>query len=445
MKLTITPAKLQGTITPPPSKSHAHRLIAAGLAGGRSTVSNISHSKDIQATLGCLAAMGASSKEQEGCVLLHGLGNSIPQYRDGHCPIFDCCESGSTLRFMIPIALAVVGGGVFMGQGRLMERPQQPYFDIFKEKGIFYEQKDGQLTVKGELTPGVYTLPGNVSSQFVTGLLFACVFALPLLNGDSEILLTTELESRGYVDITRDAMKQYGVEVKLTKTGFFIPGNQRYRAADTAVEADWSQAGFWYAAKAVGNDVTITGMRPESLHMDRLVVEYSEMIAGAPWTGGVSVPIYAVRDSEQPAREIPIQATGTRGVGLDVRHVPDLVPPLAAMGALMNGTLHIKNAGRLRIKESDRLATVTATLNALGAKVIEEPAGLTIIGQETLAGGVTIDCCNDHRIAMMAAIAATKCRAPVTLTGAECVSKSYPNFWEDYQMLGGIIHEHTGE
>jgi len=442
MKLTITPAKLQGTITPPPSKSHAHRLlIAAGLSGGRSTVRNVSQSKDIQATLSCLSAMGAFPEEQGDSVLLHGLGNSIPQYRDGHLPVFNCCESGSTLRFMIPIALAVIGGGVFTGQGRLMERPQQPYFDIFKEKGIFYEQKDGKLTIVGELTPGTYTLPGNVSSQFVTGLLFA----LPLLEGDSEIVLTTELESRGYVDITRDAMKQYGVEVKLTKNGFLIPGNQRYRSADTVVEADWSQAAFWYAAKTVGNDVTVTGMRSQSLHLDRLVVDYSEMIAGEPWKGGVSVPIYAVRDSEQPARELPVQCRSGRGVGLDVRHVPDLVPPLAAMGALMDGTLHIKNAQRLRIKESDRLATVTATLNALGAQVTEEPAGLRICGQETLAGGVTIDCCNDHRIAMMAAIAATKCREPVTLIGAECVSKSYPNFWEDYKKLGGIICEHTGE
>jgi len=443
MKLTITPTRLQGAITPPPSKSHAHRLlICAGLSGGYSTVTNISQSKDIQATLRCLAAMGmlAESAGDES-LRVTGLGHSIPQYRDGHLPMFDCCESGSTLRFMIPIALAVMGGGVFTGQGRLMERPQQPYFDIFREKGIFFEQVAGRLTVEGELRSGTYTLPGNVSSQFVTGLLFA----LPLLDGDSEIVLTTELESRGYVDITRDAMRQHGVEVKLTKRGFLIPGSQRYRSADTSVEADWSQAGFWYAAKAVGNDVTVTGMRRESLHMDRMVVDYSEMIAGKPWKGGVRVPIYAVNTERQREDTAPVDMPTGQGVSLDVRHVPDLVPPLAAMGALMDGTLHIKNAGRLRIKESDRLATVTATLNALGAKVEEQSDGLIIHGQPELPGGVTIDCCNDHRIAMMAAVAATRCRGPVTLIGAECVSKSYPGFWDDYRKLGGIIHEHPGE
>ena len=413
MNLTITPTKLQGTIAPPPSKSHTHRLlIAAGLSDGHSVVSNISLSKDIQATLNCLSALGVSADISEGNkVRITGLGHSIPQHRDRFLHTFDCGESGSTLRFMIPIALAMAGGGIFTGQGRLMERPQQPYFDIFQEKDIFFQQKDGKLTVKGELRPGIYTLPGNVSSQFVTGLLFA----LPLLEGDSEIILTTELESRGYVDITRDAMKQYGVEVKLTENGFLIPGNQRYHRADTAVEADWSQAAFWYAAMALGSELDIQGMNAFSTQGDMVVV-----------------PHY-------------LRLTQSGDVEINLSQCPDLAPPLAAMAAVRQGTTVISNAGRLRIKESDRLATITATLNALGAMVTEKTDELMIIGQETLAGGVTIDCCNDHRIAMMAAIAATACEKPVTLIGAECVNKSYPQFWNDYRKLGGVFYEHTGQ
>jgi len=190
MNVTIQPTLLKGSIVPPPSKSQAHRaVIAAALAGGVSTLSNVARSQDIQATLGCMAVLGACGESvSEDTVRLHGVGTCIS--RGAQMPRFDCGESGSTLRFLIPVALAVAGGGHFTGHGRLMERPQKPYFDLFDEKGIFYEQKGGVLTVRGRLKPGVYKLPGNVSSQFITGLLYA----LPLLDADSEIVLTTPLE-----------------------------------------------------------------------------------------------------------------------------------------------------------------------------------------------------------------------------------------------------------
>lgn len=388
MNVTITPTKLKGAITPPPSKSYSHRaLIAAALGETGSVLTNLADSKDITATRRCLNALSVSREE---------------------LPLLDCGESGSTLRFLIPVALALRGGARFTGQGRLMERPQKPYFDLFDEKGVFFEQKDGILTVRGALTPGKYRLPGDVSSQFVTGLFYA----LPLLSGgDSEIVLTSPLESRAYVDMTAEVMERFGVHVEETPDGWRVPGGQRYRPNSLAIEADWSQAGFFYAALGLGNNLDIQGMNPDSTQGDRIIVPYYEKLA---------------RDGD---------------VELDVSQCPDLVPPLAVHAAVRRGTTRIVNAARLRIKESDRLATVTATLNALGANIKEYPDSLTIHGVDALAGGVEVDCCNDHRIAMMAAVAATRCKEPVTLLGAQCVDKSYPDFWKDYAALGGQIKE----
>ena len=414
MNLTITPARLRGSVTPPPSKSQAHRLIiCAALAAGESVIENVALSQDIQATLRCMEALGAAWTLEGSALRVRGIGGSaLPASNRGELPRFDCGESGSTLRFLIPIALAAAGGGVFTGRGRLMERPQKPYFDLFDEKGVFYEQKDGVLTVRGRLAPGEYRLAGNVSSQFFTGLLYA----LPLLEGDSTVVSTTALESAGYIGMTRQAMEQFGVVSQWSGLTFQIPGGQAFRPRNAAVEADWSQAAFWYAAKAIGNDdVAVAGMDHPSAQGDQAV-------AGC------------YRQLTQPG-----------DFEIDVSQCPDLVPPLAVMAAVRRGTTRLTNAARLRMKESDRLSTVTAALNLLGAEVIEGPDSLTAIGREALAGGVSVDCCNDHRIAMMAAVAATACREPVILTGAECVAKSYPNFWEDYRMLGGIIHEHTGE
>ena len=387
MNVTITPGLLRGAITPPPSKSQAHRLlIAAALADGESRIENLADSQDIQATRRCMAALKAPGED---------------------LPVLDCGESGSTLRFLIPVALALRGGGRFTGRGRLMERPQKPYFDLFDEKGIAYRQEDGVLTVQGRLTPGTFALPGDVSSQFVTGLLYA----LPLLEGDSRITLTTPLESRGYVDMTLEALERFGIRAECPDGRTLrVPGGQTYRPCRAAVESDYSQAAFYYAANGLGGQVEILGLNPRSAQGDRCIVPYHMQLCG------------------------PGEAE------LDVSQCPDLVPPLAAHAALRQGITRIVNAARLRIKESDRLTAVTQVLTALGADVVEGADRLTITGQpEGLAGGVTVDSHNDHRIAMMTAVAATRCAAPVTITGAECVAKSYPEFWEDYERLGGQI------
>ncbi|MEA4955004.1 MAG: 3-phosphoshikimate 1-carboxyvinyltransferase [Pseudoflavonifractor sp.] len=388
MTLTITPSRLSGAITPPPSKSQAHRvLIAAALAGEGSVIRNLAQSQDIEATQRCMDALRQTGEE---------------------LPLLDCGESGSTLRFLIPVALALRGGGCFTGRGRLMERPQKPYFDLFDEKEIFCAQKDGVLTVKGRLTSGEYRLPGDVSSQFITGLLYA----LPLLEGDSKIMLTTDLESRNYVDMTLEALAAFGVRADwMGDRTLNVLGGQTYHPAEAAVEADWSQAGFWYAARGLGNQVEITGMNLASTQGDKRIVPYYNLLRG----------------------------NGT--VELDVSQCPDLVPALAAHAALRAGEVtRIVNAGRLRIKESDRLAAVREELNRLGAQVAEGPDSLTITGVEALSGGAA-DSHNDHRIAMMVAVAATRCVAPVTLAGAESVRKSYPDFWEDYACLGGKVAE----
>ncbi len=414
MDITITPSKLKGQVAPPPSKSQAHRaLIAAALAEGESVISNVAFSQDIEATINCLENLGAHFVLDGSAVTVQGMGaNPMSPLRRMAYPRLDCGESGSTLRFLIPVALAVRGGGIFSGRGRLMERPQKPYFDLFDEKGIFYEQQDGMLTVSGMLTPGTYRLPGDVSSQFVTGLLYA----LPLLDGDSEIVLTSSLESREYVNMTLNVLSKFGITVEEKENGFSIPGGQAYRPHDMVIEADWSQAGFWYAAEFLGNPVEITGLNPHSAQGDRAIDSF--------------------------ARRLGQSLDPKPGIKLDVSGCPDLVPPLAAMAALRAGeTTRLVNAARLRIKESDRLASVTAALSALGADVAEGPDSLTIRGKEALHGGVTVDSFNDHRIAMMAAVAATRCVKPITITDAQCVAKSYPDFWEEYQRLGGKIQK----
>lgn len=407
MNVIITPTPLSGTVTPPSSKSQAHRLIlGAALAKGESLISQVTDSQDISATLRCMEGLGAKYRwPEEHTLKITGLsGEAAPG------GVLDCGESGSTLRFLIPVALAVAGEGVFRGHGRLMQRPQRPYFEMFDEKGIAYNLQGDTLTVKGKLSPGVYRLPGDVSSQFITGLLYA----LPLLEGGSEIRLTTPLESSGYVDMTLEALRHFGISVTPTETGWHVPGGQTYRPKDARAEADWSQTGFFLAAKGMGSDLYIQGLKEHSAQGDRIAADYFGRLNGP----------------------------GT--VTLDVSGCPDLVPPLAARAALRPGfETRIVGAARLRIKESDRLASVTAVLNALGADVREGADSLTIMGKEALHGGVTVDSWNDHRIAMMAAVAATRCEKPVTILGADSVKKSYPTFWTEYRRLGGMISEET--
>ena len=405
MKIVITPAPLKGRVMVPPSKSQLHRyIIAAALAEGESVIKNVAYSQDIEATIRCMTELGASFTRDGAALTVQGVGaNAMSPMRKLAHPRLDCGESGSTLRFLIPVALALRGGAVFTGQGKLMERPLQPYFDLFDEKGISYELKDGELTVSGLLTPGDYTLPGHVSSQFFTGLMFA----LPLLNGDSRIVITSPLESGSYVEMTREAMYKAGVK---SDKGL-LPGNQTYKPFTATVEADWSQAAFFYAAHGLLNEVSMGGLNPFSTQGDSQIVHFYQELCG----------------SDEEAAQ-------------DVSQCPDLFPPLAVMAALRERcSTHIGGAARLRIKECDRINAVVEMLRKFGLAVEEFADGISLVGKGQLRGDVVIDSHNDHRIAMAAAIAATRATGPVTITNAECVAKSYPDFWEVYESLGGQI------
>lgn len=411
MDVKITPSRLCGTVTPPPSKSMAHRLlISAALSGGRSVISGLADSQDIQATRRCLSALGAWIEDlSPGTVRVHGLGNAIVEA--GPAPILDCGESGSTLRFLIPVALLVNGAAEFVGHGRLMERPLKPYEDLFREKGVAWKLENGVLDLDGgkgyedyALAPGEYRLPGNVSSQFFTGLLFV----LPLLSGDSTLVPATPLESRDYLEMTRQAQALAGITSRWEGDVLHIPGNQTYQPFTASVEADWSQAGFWYAAAFLDHPVTLSGLDGNSAQGDKVISELYWKLA---------------RPGE---------------VEIDVSGCPDLLPPLAVIAAVRSGTTRFVNAARLRMKESDRLATTAAMLRALGRPVETAPDALTVHGGP-LRGGV-VDGANDHRIVMAAAIAASAASGEVTITGAEAVQKSYPSFWDEYRRLGGECH-----
>ena len=403
-KVVITPTKLSGSLTVPPSKSAAHRLlICAALAKGESFVDNVDLSQDISATVSAMRALGCRLEPHKNGFLCSGSNNS--SIKDN--VLIDCCESGSTIRFLIPIALAFGGSFRFTGRGRLLDRPLDAYFDICKKDGISFEKRDSEIYFCGRLKGGEYSLRGDVSSQYITGLLFG----LSLLETDSVIKITTPLESKGYVDMTLSALSDFGVSVLNNDyRELKIKGGQKYVPCDCVVEGDYSQAAFYLVANALGSDVSVLGLREESSQGDKEILNIIKSM-GSPLT----------------AREI------------DVSQIPDLVPVLAVLATQAEGETKIINAGRLRIKESDRLATITCELKKMGADITELSDALIIRGKTKLKGSVC-EAHNDHRIAMALAVAATASDGEVTIKGPDCVKKSYGHFWEDYAKLGGRIY-----
>ncbi|MDY4920939.1 MAG: 3-phosphoshikimate 1-carboxyvinyltransferase [Phascolarctobacterium sp.] len=428
--LKIFPTKLSGVVTSPSSKSMGHReIICAGLAAGTSIIDNISMSKDIEATMRCLRAINVAVDEIPSMIpgrkalQISGTGHPMAA-----ADSVDCGESGSTLRFFLPLGANLNCPLTFVGHGKLVSRPLQAYYDIFDEQFVQYFNNNGELpvTVNGKLSPGIYKLPGDVSSQFVSGLLFV----LPLLSGDSVIEITSPLESSAYVDMTINCLKKFGIEIVNENNAhrrYLVKGKQHYQAQDSQVEGDWSQAAFWTVGGALGDAITCAGVTMDSLQGDKAVVEIMQRMGAklAVETGSVTV-----------------KAGTTQATVIDGSNCPDIIPILTVLAAVSEGETHIINAGRLRIKECDRLAAITTELNKMGAEIIEEPEGLIVKGKpEGLKGGVEVDAWNDHRIAMSLAIAAQKCAEPIILSGAESVAKSYPTFWEDYASVGGHVEE----
>ena len=404
MNVTIRPKKLSGEVTVPPSKSVAHRLvIAAALSKGTSVVKNLSFSKDITATVNAMRALGAEIEVNGNTAVIRGI-EKVPEKA-----VIDCCESGSTLRFLIPVACALGVETTFLGQGKLPQRPITPYLEELPRHGAEFDYKGTMpFTVKGKLESGEYRIGGDISSQFVTGLLFA----LSVIEGESRLVLTSPLQSKPYVDITADCLSKCGVNVEKQQNGYAVNGGELH-AFEESVEADYSQAAFFFVANSLGSEIRINELNENSCQGDKKIVEI--------------------------CREIVYNKNGgLRPFALDCSDIPDLVPILAVLASFCEGTSRIENAARLRIKQSDRLEAVTVSLNALGGKVTAGSDFLEIQGVGGLSGG-SVDCFNDHRIAMAMAVAATRSSMPVTLIGAQCVEKSYPDFFEVYKALGGDI------
>lgn len=374
MTRRLYPARLAGTVTAPPSKSAWHRALICRFLAGQPLPERVS-GDDVKHTLAGLRALESGA------------------------PLIDCGDSGATLRFLLPLAMALGRRDtLFAGTPRLLERPLSAPYPV--------ERTERGYRAAAPLTPGRYALRGNETSQTVSALLMA----LPLLDAPSRLVLTTPLVSRPYVDMTLDALRRHGVTAEETADGWRIPAPQSFRADDGPIEGDWSAAGWWLTVDALqGGGVTVEGLSPQSRQSDRAIVDHLQRL---PET-------------------------------VDVSQTPDLLPTLALLAAMTPQTTRFTGGAFLRRKESDRLRTTAAVLSALGAEVREQPDGLTVTGGTPLRGGVTVDAFGDHRIAMLCACGALFCAEPVTLRGGDCVSKSYEGFWRDYAALGGKAEELT--
>jgi len=419
--LCLTPSNLTGTVEIPSSKSMGHReLICAALAKGQSRISNVSLSKDILATVQGLKALGAHLRqeplqEDRATFLVEGTGLKVVN------PRIDCGESGSTLRFLLPLAASCRQPVTFLGGGKLPMRPLDPYFKIFQEQGIAFTkgvQANLPLTVQGSLQPGKFTVPGNVSSQFISGLLFA----LPLLQCDSTLEITETLESKSYVTMTLAALQKYGIKIqKESEKLYRIAGRQEYQARTSPVEGDFSQAAFWLVAGTLSGPLVLQGMEQASLQGDKAILTILKNMGGR----------FTFTNTE-----LNVAKALTHGLKIDATDCPDLVPVLTVLAAVSQGHTEIINAGRLRLKECDRLAAISTELKKLGALITERQDGLSIDGVESLTGG-KVTSWHDHRIAMSLAIASIKCKQPLLIEDTECVEKSYPTFWQDFAKVGG--------
>lgn len=417
MDVIIEPKKLSGSVLIPPSKSLSHRaIIAASLCEGRSVISNITYSEDIIATINAMECSGARFTKLEDSLVIDG--SKINRLNE----IIDVNESGSTLRFIIPILLTCPDPVKFVGHNNLVNRPLDIYTEIFDKQKLYYRKGVDSLPlyVEGALKPGDYEIRGNVSSQFITGLLFA----LPLLSGDSRIIVTTRLESADYVELTLDILRRFGITIKRDDNIFYIKGNQKYKSTYYLVEGDYSQASFWLAANVMGSEISLLNLNPKSVQGDKKILDDLKSFgAKCVWT-------------DKTLKALPCN---TKGTTIDFVNTLDLAPALAVVAAQSEGETNFLNAGRLRIKESDRIAVITEEFTKLGADVIEHPDGMTIVGKKVLKGNVCVNAHNDHRIAMALSIAALACDGPVKIIGADSVNKSYPEFFHDFQRLGGIV------
>lgn len=421
MKITIYPGTSRGAVTVPPSKSLAHRaIICAALAQGTSRIKNINYSQDILATINGLRHLGAEITCEQDVLIVKG-GISYAALTEA----VHCNESGSTLRFLIPLFALREDRTVFTGDGRLLQRPQTIYQEIFTKQGLLYEQNPENITIQGKLKPGNFTVPGNISSQFISGLLFA----LPLLEADSVISILPPFESQSYLKLTLDLLEKYGIDIlQKDKLTFVIPGKQSYQPCDYRVEGDYSQAAFWAVLSAINSPILCQGITPDTHQGDKAILDILQQC-------GAKV---ILKDAE-------LTVTGENLIGseIDLADCPDLGPILMVLALFCKGNTRIYHAKRLRYKESDRIAAMEAELKKLGVEITSTEDEIFIMPKIEYTANNQIETHGDHRIAMAMAIAATKCKTPVTISHGEVVEKSYPNFWEHLENLGIQVERHA--
>ncbi len=424
MDVRIKPGKLCGEIEAISSKSDAHRILIGSFLSKNETNLHVNIlSEDIKATIDCIREAGCTVDYANNMLKIKPVPIDVDKEY-----YFDCNESGSTLRFFIPIAAALGINATFTGKGRLPERPLSPLLEELEAHGVRIKRPDDAslpLVLEGKLAPGIFKIAGNISSQFVTGLLFA----LPLLEEESKLIITPPVESRPYIDMTLNTLRKYGIKVQETRenenTCFYVASGQKYTSPKhIEAEGDWSNAAFWFVAGAMSEEgMVIKGVNERSLQGDKYIVEH--LIR-------VGAKVEKIDDGYKVTKNILLARD------VDAAKIPDLIPIIATLASVSKGTTRIYNAYRLRIKESDRLRTVAQNLRNLGADITELEDGLVINGKEMLEGGIT-DSYNDHRIAMSMAIAAGMCKKDVVIKNAEAVNKSYPTFFDDFKRGKGVF------
>ena len=398
MDIIISPKKLSGTVNAVSSKSDAHRkIIAAALSNKETQIIMNNFSDDIDATLDAIKNLGGDFVKTENGVKVKPISKTPEKVS------LDFCESGSTARFLLPITAALCENAEFSGRGRLPERPFADLTNAMRKNGVAVSSDNLPIKTSGKLKSGVFEIRGDVSSQYITGLLFA----LLNVDGESKIHLTSELLSAPYVDMTLDTLKAFGAKIEVLENEYIVKPQKLISPETVAVEGDWSQAAFWVVANKICGNIEISGMNEKSRQGDKRITEILD-------------------DNE-----------------IDATHIPDLVPILSVLAASRVGTTRIYGAERLRIKESDRLFAMTKCINDLGGCAKETEDGIIIEGTGKLSGGV-VDSFSDHRIAMATAVASLICENEVKIMNAECVKKSYPAFFEDFKKLGGVCHVCNG-
>lgn len=414
----VLPSKLQGYVNGIASKSFAHRyILAAALSNRKTSIKNIYYSKDILATLDCIEKLQAEVVSCDNKVEIKGnrnLGEKIIKLNAG--------ESGSTLRFIIPIISALGGNFEITGQGRLLQRPNEPLYDCLRQNGVdIYKNDDSSIIINGKLHSGIFSLEGNVSSQYITGLLFA----LPLLDGDSEIVLTSKLSSKKYVDITLSVLEHFGINFEKTSRGFIVFGNQNFNSKGKyLIEGDWSNIANFAVLGAITGDIKIGRVNSHSIQGDKEIIKIIKKMGGkVKWL--------------KSKEEWTFEKSNLKGISIDINEIPDLTPILAVAGAVAKGETHLKNIKRLKSKESDRVESTIEMLKAVGVNAFIGDDEIVINGGNIVGG--TINSYNDHRIVMASTVLGLISKNGVVIENAEAVEKSYPTFWKDINALGGKI------